>query len=262
MYQNTPYRLNNYQLTSVRQLEDSCSISNCNTPQLLTTSNTNTLNNTNTSSCNNPNNNPYTPMECRSCNKTILSNVAVPEGTIPKCNKFQRDLNFEAPVNLAESGRGLANPWRGFPSLMCNPFVMKLPKNTLKDANVLENQPDINNVSLRQNIDHKYIRVENTAREPILVGIDIDMNIDSHIYNSNTKLNEMHQGKVFLLRSGESRDLGINQVGELEQFLFLYHPETKRMLSQPFLIRRHENLFSIIKGQNIWWIMPFFRKGW
>lgn len=130
--------------------------------------------------------------------------------------------------------------------------------NIVKDYRILENHPDPGAVSLRQNIDTKYVRVENSSRHPVFVGIDISFEDVGKKFDPKRPL---HQGKMFYLDGGESKDLAVNQPHDTQQFLFIYDAQTKKLVNTPFAMDARANLFVINKGTNNFWIGPFHRSG-
>lgn len=117
------------------------------------------------------------------------------------------------------------------------------PMNTVKDFRVLENQPDIGNISLRQNINVRRARLANDSTKDLLIGIDIS--------------NSCNPRKKFVLHAGEVRDLGVNMPDEPIQFIWIYDPVTGELYNNPHPIRRHVNQLAIKEGANNFWIMDF-----
>ncbi len=132
----------------------------------------------------------------------------------------------------------------------CNPPYPYFDVNRVKDYRMLENHEDPGQVSLRQNINGRHVRVENSTNSAVLVGISICR--DPH----------QQPKPKFHLRSGEVRDLSINMPGERLQFLWLFDPKTGHVLNDPHAMHNHMNLFSLIEGLNRWWIMDFQHKGY
>lgn len=205
------------------------------------------------------------------CKRRCRHDIAViPSAPMPRCDREQRVQYPDAPVDLTEYGRGLAPACyecNDNKSSFCHP-----KPNQVKNYRVLENQPDPDAVTLRQNINNKRIRIENSNRSPVIIGID-------NIHQINTRYNPLgsastgstlgsastsaqpHQGKLFLLKGGEVKDVAANMPGETQQWIYMYCPQTGRRLGEPHPIRGYANQFSIIQGENIWWVMDFFRKG-
>lgn len=120
------------------------------------------------------------------------------------------------------------------------------PVNTVKDYRVLENQQDPGNVSLRQNINTKHVRLENDSEKDILVGIDVSVSCQPR--------------KKFILHGGQVRDLAVNLPDETTQFVWLYDPMNGQLLNNPHPIRRHINQMAIKEGTNNFWIMDFRQR--
>jgi len=143
------------------------------------------------------------------------------------------------------------NSCRDFvPTNMCDPSRPFITQNRVKDYRTLENQQDPGQVSLRQNINSKHVRIENNSKNDVLVGIDIHRN-------------PHNQPKPkFLLRGGEVRDLAVNMPGEILQYIWLYDSRTGKILNDPHAMQNHMNQFVVIEGTNRWWIMDFQHKGY
>lgn len=122
--------------------------------------------------------------------------------------------------------------------------------NIVKDYRVLENQQDPGQVAIRQNVNTKHIRIENNSKKDLLVGLNL-----YHDFPHRPK-------PQFLLRGGEVRDLAINMPGEAQQFLWYYSPDTLRVLGDPHPLRWNINTFAINEGQNRFWVMDFYHKGY
>jgi len=171
------------------------------------------------------------------------------------CNRIEQRLFPNAKLDLSNPQRGLVNLDKA-----CDPH-RKVYINTLKDNRILENNRDIGDVSLRQNINSRYVRIENTSTTPVIVAVATDFN-DIPSTNEGFDLNNLpHQGKMFLLGSLESRDLAVNMPGETPQYFLLYNPETRRMISTPLWLDPRVNLFAIVQGMNIWNIQTYHRSG-
>lgn len=136
-----------------------------------------------------------------------------------------------------------------FSRYSCECKVYDDNKNTLKDYKVLENQRDVGQISLRQNINSRHVRIENISTSPVWVGVDIKR--DHHNPPS----------PQIMLRGGEVRDIGINMPGERLQYLFLM-TQCGKLLGDPHAMHNHMNQFSIIRGENNWWVMDFQHKGY
>lgn len=132
----------------------------------------------------------------------------------------------------------------------CDPPYPYIDSNVVKDYKMLENHPDPGQVTLRQNISTKHVRIENSSYSDVLVGIDITR--DPH-----------HAPKPkFMLYGGQVKDLAVNMPGERLQFIWLFDPKTGKPINDPHPMRYQTNLFVVIEGLNRWWVMDFQHKGY
>lgn len=130
-----------------------------------------------------------------------------------------------------------------------SPYNPCASRNTLKDYYMLENMNDPGNVSLRQNLDSRPVRIENNSRKDVLVTFSVHCSV-----------HDPPQPK-FLLRSGESRTVSINLPGEPMQYIWLFDPRTKQVINKPHPARYYMNLYVLLEGQNGWWIHDYHQPG-
>lgn len=135
-------------------------------------------------------------------------------------------------------------------SEFCNPPSVYYTENKVKDYMILENHRDPGQISLRQNINVKHIRIENNSKKDVLVGICLSGDIFTVPHPQ------------FMLKGGQSKDLGVNMPGERIQYIWLFHPINKKLLNTPHPIRNHINSYTLIEALNNWWIMDFRHKGY
>ena len=135
-------------------------------------------------------------------------------------------------------------------SKACDPPYPYFDFNTVKDYRTLENQQDPGQVSIRQNVSTRHVRVENNSKKDILIGINIHQDF---LFRPKPQ---------FLLRGGEVRDLAINIPGERQQFLWSYSPITGKVLGDPHPMRWNINTFVINEGSNRFSVMDFYHKGY
>lgn len=122
--------------------------------------------------------------------------------------------------------------------------------NIVKDYRTLENQQDPGMVSLRQNINTRHIRIENSSTKDVLIGI-------------NTYSDYRYRPKPqFLLRGGEVRDLAINMPGQISQWIWMYSPITGRVLGDPHITKWFANTYVIREGENRFWLSEFNNRGY
>lgn len=132
-----------------------------------------------------------------------------------------------------------------FGSNYCSPQI-----NIVKDYRVLENQQDPGAVSLMQNVNTRHIRIENNSSYPLLIGINL------------TRDWTERPSPQFLLRGGEARDLAVNMPGQNTQFMWIYSPITNKVVADPHPLRWNINQYVIMEGQNRFWTMDFYHKGY
>lgn len=125
--------------------------------------------------------------------------------------------------------------------------------NRVKNYNSLEKVNEANSVALRQNINGRHVRIENSSLRDVMVGISIDHK--KFIPRKNDTY------AMFKLRGGEVIDLSVNAPGDRTQYIWLFCPHDGRVLNTPHYMFFHINQYVITQGQNNWWIMDYFRPG-
>lgn len=136
------------------------------------------------------------------------------------------------------------------PSCACNPPYPYLDMNIVKDYRTLENQQDPGQVSIRQNVNTRHVRLENNSKKSYLIGINL--------YNYFP----YRPKPQFLLRGGEVRDLAVNMPGQKMQYIWTYDPVTNRVTGDPHTMRQNINTYVLNEGENRTWIHDFYHKGY
>lgn len=156
------------------------------------------------------------------------------------CNKAADYYNnfFDGPMRMFRMTK-----W-------CDPFYPYYDVNTVKDYRTLENQQDPGQVSIRQNVNSRHVRIENNSKKDVLIGINL------------YRLFDYRPKPQFLLRGGEVRDLAIAMPGERIQYMWTYDPASMRTIGDPHPLRWNINTFVINEGQNRFWVMDFYHKGY
>lgn len=101
-----------------------------------------------------------------------------------------------------------------------------------------------------KSIDERYLALENNAKEHAVdVGISLSQTQPAPI--------------LFRLEPGRRADLGVNPYGYPPQFIWLYDPETGRVLNAPaHVIKYPINSISINRGvSGLWWMKDYHLPG-
>jgi hypothetical protein len=165
-------------------------------------------------------------------------------GTTP----YEEDPVYETVRNPQKHGGDSNNYFTSFP------YGKTLDKsvNITKDYQMLENHPDPGQVTLRQNVNVKHLRIENNSDKPVDVAITTFQYADEDTYPK----------PLFRIEPKAVKDLGVNPPGGPTQFIWLFDIDSGNLVNDVHAIHNQVNQVVLNEGENHWWIMDLSQPGY
>lgn len=98
-----------------------------------------------------------------------------------------------------------------------------------------------------RSLDTRLISIENSSCRPVAIGISIN-------------ISEVPPA-ILLLHPLQTKYLGVNPMGEADQFIHILNPKTGAPVGDPEIIARNANAFVLRDGETKWWVSKMSRPG-
>lgn len=124
--------------------------------------------------------------------------------------------------------------------------------NVVREYNVVQgtSHPSDLSTQILRDINVRYVTVENSSPQPIVVAISEDYHIDQI------------PPKNFLLAGGQIRHIGINTIGEPMQYIHILDYQNGNRVGDPYAFRTDANQFVLRRGINKWFVQAYKRPSY
>lgn len=101
-------------------------------------------------------------------------------------------------------------------------------------------------IQIRRDLNHRYVTIENSGVNPIGIAIT------TYWCGDLPKVQ-------FVINPNEIKNIGINAIGEVMQFIHLLNPITGEPVGSPTSFNTRSNQFVLREGLQKWYVQFFYR---